>query len=90
MRLIACSSVCVVLLFCACFEHAKPKEAQQPARDSQGKNIDSVSRAVKNMMESYFFTLDSSMKSDPFGFDSIKLPDIDYTVKDSAQFKKVR
>jgi hypothetical protein len=79
MRLSSCTSVCILLLFCACFEHAKPKDAPAPLRDPQSKNLDSVSRAVKSMMENYFFTLDSSMKSDPFGFDSMKLPAIDYT-----------
>jgi hypothetical protein len=73
-------AMCGVLLMVAC----GGRDRVRPA-DAQDSSLDSVSRAVKKMMNTYLTTLDSSMERDPFGFDSVKFPDIDYSLRDSAK-----
>jgi hypothetical protein len=77
----------VVMLYCACSGHVLPQSPLQQKRPLSDNKTDSVGRTAKKIMNNYFFVIDSSMKSDPFGFDSIKLPDVDYTVKNSTRFK---
>jgi hypothetical protein len=82
------AALCIfVTLYCACSGHVLPQGPLPQKRPVSDDKIDSVGRTAKKIMNNYFFVIDSSMKSDPFGFDSIKLPDLDYTVKNSTRFK---